>query len=412
MDHEKEGQQHTTESISIAQDTSMLNVSLLNLPTEIHHVIFDYIDTRTLVQSVPYVCKTLYQRVRNYKRFKLDCSSSSEFDIKIASRIIHPANVVSLTVSNRLERLSSFDRFVSIFDIHQFTGLRSLALRKVDNLERFLPLLDNNNNNNLSSLSIEFCQEPSNRSVEILSNVITYFNLKYLDLNNTDSVIERITWPSQCRLTRLHIGTCTYNEYQLILRQLPYLKAISLQNCIMNFQSATISTSSPGLVSLSILGCVLSIENLYSILSLTPALTYFKVISSTSGFNAFFDGSTWEQFIISKLIHLNKFEFLFSLNHVYGTNYTHSLESIIALFQTPFWLEDKHWFVTCDFLMRREKKLRIYTTPMCTTDSEDSMRFEVSSKNSICRFTKRSPAVEIDVNEDEVCMHVYALHSS
>jgi hypothetical protein len=307
----------------------------------------------------------------------------------------------------------SFNEFVSIFDINQFTGLRSLTLREIDNLERFLPLLDNNNNH-LCSLSIEFCQKPCDRSLEILSNIITCGNLKYLDLNNIDNVIERITWPFQCRLTRLFIGICTYREYQVVLCQSPYLKTFSLQNCIMNYGSETLISASfhPELLSLSIHNCTLSIEDLYSILSLTPALIYLKVILFTSSFNSLFDGSSWEQFITSKLTHLNQFEFLFSFDKTYYIHDTPNLQSIIATFQAPFWLEDKHWFVTWDYLLEREKNLRIYTTPICTADSKHSRRFEVSSKNDVCHITERPSTVAIDAIKDKVCMCVHGLHSS
>ena len=385
----------------------MFKVHLLSLPAEIHHIIFDYIDTRTLVQSIPYVCKTLYEYVKNYKRFKLDCISSSELDVKLASRIIHPASVISLAVSDEAMNVRSFHKFFSIFDIDQFTRLRSLALREVYSLEKFLPLLNiNNNNNYLSSLSIEFYQGQCSRSLEILSNVITRLNLKCLDLNNAENFIERITWPSQCRLTRLHIGICNYSEYQLVLRQSPYLKSFSLQNCIMNWQRGTSLTPfSSELVSLSINDCTLSLEDLFSILLLTPALTHLKIISSTSSFNSFADGSTWEDFITSQLFHLNKFEFLFS-DKPYSTSDTDSPNSIIAKFQTPFWLHDKHWFVSFNLLLQGLTQFRIYTTPICTTDSKNLMRFEVSSRDSVWRVTKRSSAAAIDVDEDEVCIHV------
>ena len=324
------------------QDTSKFNASLRSLPTENHHIIFDYIDTRTLVQSVPYVCKTLYQRVKNYEWFKLHYISSSESEIKIkmTSRSIDPANIISFPVSNELERLSFFN---------QCTGFRSLVLREADDLERFWPLLDNNQNR-LSSLPVEF-------------------------------------------------------------RQWPYLKTISLQHCIMNSENETISTSFPSeILSLPILDCSLSIKNLHLILWWKPALIYLKLISSKSVFNAVFDSSVWERCIISQLKHWIKLTFLFSLNEVYGISYTRNRGSIISSFQTPFWLEDKHWFVTCNFLMWWHKKLKISTTSICMTNSEDSMRFEVSSRNGVRRFTQRSSAVAIDFNEDEVCMHVYALH--
>ncbi|CAF1259950.1 unnamed protein product, partial [Rotaria sp. Silwood1] len=53
-----------------------------------------------------------------------------------------------------------------------------------------------------------------------------------------------------------------------------------------------------------------------------------------------FDGSRWENFIEMKLPLLSKFEFWFT-RPVHDHAERNTVESLIAPFQTPFWLEIK-----------------------------------------------------------------------
>ncbi|CAF4656252.1 unnamed protein product, partial [Rotaria magnacalcarata] len=86
-----------------------------------------------------------------------------------------------------------------------------------------------------------------------------------------------------------------------------------------------------GLVSLTMNNCYLSFGELDFLLSLTPSLIHFKLINVGWNSNSLFDGFRWEKFIQKRLPFLN------------------NLHSIINSYRTPFWLERKHWYVTCDY---------------------------------------------------------------
>jgi hypothetical protein len=43
------------------------------------------------------------------------------------------------------------------------------------------------------------------------------------------------------------------------------------------------------------------------------------------------------------------------------------IQLFISRFQTPFWLEEKQWFVTCDYIDYLNQVM-LYTTPLCGTD--------------------------------------------
>jgi hypothetical protein len=137
---------------------------------------------------------------------------------------------------------------------------------------------------------------------------------------------------------------------------------------------------------LTIDDCQLSIPKLECLLSLTPSLAHLKLVSSRSTLDPIFDGSYWEQFIQNKLLLLNKFQFFFTDN-TYKSHNSTTLDSLILPFQSPFWLNNKHWFVTCDYIPR-ESKIKLYTTPVCmkVDVATRSSIFEVSLTNPKCRL--------------------------
>lgn len=120
------------------------------------------------------------------------------------------------------------------------------------------------------------------------------------------------------------------------------------------------------------------------LLLLTPSLAHLKLVATRSKLDSIFVGSYWEQFIQNNLFLLNKFQFFLTCN-INKFNDINILDSLILPFQTLFWLNDKHWFVNCDYTPR-ESKIKLYTTPVCKNIGTISPRFEVSSTNPKCRL--------------------------
>jgi hypothetical protein len=120
------------------------------------------------------------------------------------------------------------------------------------------------------------------------------------------------------------------------------------------------------LTSLILIDSRMSMVGLTSILSLTPSLIYLKIICSPDSFDTIADGFRWEQFIRSNLPLLNKFEFFFT--NIYNVYYRpKDIQILVSRFQTPFWVEKKHWFVICDYI-NYLNQVMLYTTPLCSTD--------------------------------------------
>ena len=77
----------------------MSNSSFLQLPTEIFHLIFDYLQPQTILHSLGLVCQELNERVNSYDRLKLDVSTFSQSDWTSLSQFIRPQNVIAISLA-------------------------------------------------------------------------------------------------------------------------------------------------------------------------------------------------------------------------------------------------------------------------------------------------------------------------
>jgi hypothetical protein len=212
-------------------------------------------------------------------------------------------------------------------------------------------------------------------------------------------VAKDISWSGQYTLQHLTIGVCSYEEFQLILSHLSQLQTLVLKDCNTYGLNETFLTSSacvnyPQLKSLTIERCSLSIEYLKLAFSLTPSLVYLKLMSDRSLYDSVFDGDFWVEFIQTKLPLLDKFDFVFTYYLSFHYHVPQSFSSLIISFQTPFWLNDKHWFVTYDYVIHSSQhRIIIYTLPEYTTmETETLIRCEASLTDSVRLLNRHGPA--------------------
>jgi len=91
----------------------------------------------------------------------------------------------------------------------------------------------------------------------------------------------------------------------------------------------------------------MSIDQLELLLLLTPSLLHFDLKTNRKvSFNFLQRFSQWETFLCQKLRFLEKFKFFINICEYQFE----ALESILTAFRTPFWLEDKRWFITCQIV--------------------------------------------------------------
>lgn len=222
------------------------------------------------------------------------------------------------------------------------------------------------------------------------------------------------------------------------------------------------------LESLSITDYATRLEKLDLLLSQTPNLTHLKLVCNGQRFDSAEDLSLLERAIKNTLPLLRKFQFCVSYIRFFNCNgdFPGSLSSLIVPFRTPFWLEEKKWYVTVDYLILIGI-IRIYTTPVedmngtqlvpiCSllanhdpmsfslladatirssilmslprferhdcqraaghrfalsreaiTFFQNLVRCEISSTNSSCRLTRRPIDTKADDSTEKICAEVF-----
>jgi hypothetical protein len=349
----------------------MVAASLYTLPIELVYHICDNLDIQTIFFSFRNLCKRFYTIVNTYNRYDLDLSSVSMIDFHRICRIIHPENIISLTLSDGDMTPGQIGLFISLCNINQFVHLRSLTLIQIEKSELNL-LMEHVNINSLSALSINIRKNNSkSKDTSMISHLsnIAKTNLHKLDLSMWSLDINNFVWPKNHTLQYLTLGHyITLKQVCNILGQLSHLRTLELRNCIVNDRNGTTMTLSDiqmntYLTSLSFKNSRLQMNELELLLSLTPSLVHLQLTGTVNSSDAILDGSRWEEFIQTKLPSLEKFEFFFRAKIDINHNPT-NIESWIVPFRTMFWLNHKSWFVTCNYIIKTAT-LRLYSVPIC-----------------------------------------------
>ena len=141
--------QETNESEIRVEDRT-----LIDLPIEIIHRIFDFCDVQTILINIRQVCRTLFACSNTYDRFSLILEKQDQAKMKLISRLIRPQSVTSLQIINKDSYAADVNtRLLSIFNNCPFPRLRSLAIlcNMHHQLEELLQML---NSQSLIELSV------------------------------------------------------------------------------------------------------------------------------------------------------------------------------------------------------------------------------------------------------------------
>jgi hypothetical protein len=370
----------------------MSNASLPSLslfPVEILHRIFDGLDASTIVLSLRYTCRRLKAVVDTYDRYAVDFRGCSKSDFQRLCRLIDPRKVVSLVLSPTDETVDQMELFISSFRARQFSRIRSLTLNEIgerhlrDILKRFcIPSLVS------FSITIGKYDERCLSTKALLSSIISQANLRHLDLELLYYQMRRrkMIWPAQCMIRYLKIGS--YEDFDQIFTILgcsPYLQTliVNFSNHLLNdiVLSNSLPKSFQQLTSLTLEHLHLRTNNIELFLSLMTSLTHFKLIGS----GQYMNGNRWEQFIQANLPFLNKFELFVEERKTLDFTFS-DVQSTIASFQTPFYLEHKKWFFTCEYNIDSPRLIKLYSIPVCKsslTYEPESKKISLSSSNPL-----------------------------
>ena len=368
----------------------MATATIINLPPEIIHCIFDRCDIDTIFHSIRYVCKLFYHAVNSYKIHTLHFTEKSSYNFKHIFRLIPIESITSLTISNGWEKRGRLAKFISDVGSQKFNALQSLALHNVS-CHELEQLLNNVSPQSLSSLSIDFRYTKSSdydQRLTALSAALGRLNLQKLFIKESGRTMKSVSWPSNCNLRELRVDSLNYEDCLIILDRLPHLLKLVMNSLDKPYDDRQV-------VSTPTLKCQTILENLTvnriqsgykdleSLLLLTPRLRHLRLVDERVPLKIFFDGKHWETFITNSLPLLTNFNFCFS-HTLLLDEVVPPLNEFIAAFQTLSWLDIKCWNVILQYTI--PNYLQIYSQSM--TPAKISNAFLLSSKDNTCTYVK------------------------
>ena len=337
-----------------------------NLPVEILHRIFGHLDVETIFFSIRPLCRYFRSITENYDRLNFDLKIVSRCHFDVLCRLISPENIRSLSLYNTDEIPDQISLFRSRVHLQQLTKLQSIRLDGIagSDLDEFLQSIDVNH---LRSFSIHVTQDDRrNRPItrNTLSTIVQQSNLRTVEFRTKNTRISRIQWPFsssvQCLILYGEIG---YENFLRICSCFPQLHRLIIKDALPDFGIAPhLRSSLVQLTSLILDQVNMPMEQLQCFLLLTPSLVYLKII----GWCDKFDGKRWEDFIPRNLPHLTRFEF----DIIFLTLMDHETDLFIQSYRSPFWIEDKKWFVTVEYDLANHRLYRIYSNLICQCSYE------------------------------------------
>ncbi|CAF3087941.1 unnamed protein product [Rotaria sp. Silwood2] len=355
-------------------------ISLLTLPAELLYRICDFLDSETLLLSFRNVCIKLYMIANTYNRYKICLRSISKINI---CRLIRSENIVSLDFGTRNNAIDWIELFLPMFKTHKFTRLHSLSLHtsNINDLNTILHHVAMNCM--LTSFAIySDISKDSDDTLQLLSLIIAQPTLENIILYSNLTDKNKLSWPAQSTVKKLSMDNCNLQQFCCILQNSPGLHSLIMDSCHVNGIDETILLNSyPQVTSLTLNNMQMTMDKLELLLSLLPSINHLDLASSGRPFEFVRRLSKWEEFIRSKLPRLYQFEFCI---FCYCSNWE-NFDLFIASFRTPFWLEEKRWFVTCQFRDDWTTSFTLFTTPESSTLSHQKEHYfdKITCSNSI-----------------------------
>ncbi|CAF3056953.1 unnamed protein product, partial [Rotaria sp. Silwood2] len=380
----------------------MTDICLVNLPVEILYRILDKCNTKTILLSVRRICKRLNKIVHQYDRFELRLDEYDEKNINLISNFGLESAIDSLEISppHRFKRdWELSNRFYKIF---QCSRVRHLTIYFSENEN--IHILNNLCLERLISLKITICGGQTVEMFAHISSILKKINIEKIEWTYLHYKIKDMPWPIQWKLKYLRIYSCLYNEFIIILNQLPYLTTFRLIDYVKNANCMDIlsfnSFVSLSLTSLSIGDCSLSMEYLKSIISNLHKLRHLRINFKKKTFQSIDEIIDWEYFIRTEEFFLIQCQFRFSFE-MPKTDWP-NLEEFIIPFQKPFWLNEKHWFVTCEYIIKIPAMIILFTIPISYQFHEyGETVLGISSNIDTYYLTKRRDGISVNTILDQ-----------
>ncbi|CAF1529881.1 unnamed protein product [Adineta ricciae] len=317
------------------------------LPTEIFHLIFDYLWAHEIFFSFANLSDRTTSILLSYSKYQINFQSIQKSDFDRLCRSIQSEQVISLILSDQNDSPYQSEQFLSYFQIGRLTNLRSLSLIKIgytslyqilpslSKLKRLRSLSFGNSSTEKMNILYEDTEEIQYKNLYPLLHKLCaeiFLQLTYLCTIYSQELAS-MHFPNLLHL-KLNFGSLTSN-LDGIFQRAPQLKSFTfhlgtLHNFVRNQPCYSLRQLS--VISANVL---MSMDEIEQFLRSFPNLIHFTIkVSSQHVDIDMIDGHRWQSITQS----LSTFNF--KLRPKNKVNQMH-LDS----FRTPFWTEEKRWFV-------------------------------------------------------------------
>lgn len=305
---------------------SITRQTLLSLPTEILHRIFDDLDADTILFSIRHTCKQLQLAANAYNGLKLNLVSKQR--LVSLCQVLIPENVFSLRIQYNINPSKSDDLDFFTNDIQKFTHLRSLTLATLTAVE-----------------------------LDVLLNYLPISRITQLtiDMNNQQDYL-KIESIKHCSLQCLSLNNCSYKRFSWIMRHCPDLKMLNVgfQSWIgkdPKLRNIFIPMLYSNLTNLILNNLNIDTDELELLLSYMPSILRLELSGMSTSINSWYDGSFLQKLLTDKLPQLKHLKYQFFTELDLDNDDDNQQETVISSFRTPFWCEEKRWFFSCTLNM-------------------------------------------------------------
>jgi hypothetical protein len=358
------------------------------LANELILYIFEFLDAIHLLQAFQNLNNRFDKLLFNeFRRHNLDFRSVSKYDFHKACQqylplIIHQITALHLSDNEETPNLPKL--FLSHpFPINQFTHLQSFSLYSIqsfDILNQFITQC--NNLPFLTHLNLIKCyfNYPENDMQCLINNIWSLPKLTHCILDQITSRKMKLTRisvrSSSIKYLTLEKITCDFRDLSHLFEYTPCLRRISIK-LTYGFPNQEFHTPLLSIISLKILyhGCANILTNLFQNI---PNLIYLTLET----FDIYCDGYEWEKILMRYLPNIKVFQLKMNLNFPHRDNINKQVDDLLDTFRTSFWLEERHWFVRCDWdPLNIFNDGILYTLPYAF---DDCFYFDAVSSKSTC----------------------------
>ncbi|CAF3229105.1 unnamed protein product [Rotaria socialis] len=359
-------------------DKNSTTTKLEALANELLFSLFEYLSTVHLVNAFHGLNDRIDALlVVHCRTYYLDFRSVSKPAMSLFCKRYLPSNInrtVSLCLSNGGRGFKQTEIFMSHkLNLYKFINLRSLSLcgirseetmNKMMNEWPYLPCLTH------LKLAKCYCAFGSIDTTRLSNSIWSLSKLTHCCLDTEEYVFRT---PRVISLSLEYVAiqghSFRLNQLALLVKKTPHLRSMCIRHHDIDddkdyLSSPLLSVTVFKLFSLRSRPVMMNLlQNMPNLKNLTVETFYLNL-----------DGYQWEKIIVQYLFKLRIFRLKMHIQLTGIKNNEQQLDILFNSFRSPFWIEQRRWFVRCHSMLHNDyREILIYTLPLVFVNLDKNM---------------------------------------